>query len=321
VLPPLDAYARLRIGGEDRLVGYVEASHGCAFKCRHCPVPVVYDGRTRIVGLEPLLADVEQLVAAGARHLTFGDPDFLGGAQHALRVIRSVHERFPDLTFDLTTKVELILRHRDVWPELAAAGCLFVVSAIEHVDDSILERLDKGHTAADAAEAIGVLRASGIEVRPSLLPFTPWSTLGGLLDLVDFVARHDLVANVDPVMWTIRLLVPDGSLLLDGPHLRPHLRGYDAEQLSWRWEAADPRVDALHAEVADLVARHAAESRPSGATFAAIAHLIGEAAGRAAEGVAAAAGAGVDDRPHLTEAWFCCAEPTDAHFGLVDELG
>ena len=30
--------------------GYVEASHGCVHRCRHCPVPVVYDGRIRIGG-------------------------------------------------------------------------------------------------------------------------------------------------------------------------------------------------------------------------------------------------------------------------------
>jgi len=44
LLPPLDRYAHLVIGGEERTVGYVEASHGCAHRCRHCPVPVVYDG-------------------------------------------------------------------------------------------------------------------------------------------------------------------------------------------------------------------------------------------------------------------------------------
>src|SRR2546423_74423 len=76
-LPPLERYAHLALGGEERPVGYVEASHGCLHRCGHCPVPVVYDGRIRIVPADVVLADIESLVEAGARHITFGDPDFL----------------------------------------------------------------------------------------------------------------------------------------------------------------------------------------------------------------------------------------------------
>ncbi|HVL04057.1 MAG TPA: CUAEP/CCAEP-tail radical SAM protein, partial [Acidimicrobiales bacterium] len=254
LLPPLERYAHLAIDGDERLVGCVEASHGCASRCRHCPVPTVYDGRIRIVGPEALVADVAQLVAAGARHLTFADPDFLNGVHHSLRVVRAIHDRFPELTFDCTTKVELILRHREIWREMAEAGCLFVVSALESVNDAILERLDKGHTTADAARAIAVLRNAGIEVRPSFLPFTPWTTAGDLVDLVDFVAAQDLVANVDPVQYTIRLLLPEGSLLLDHPDMAAHLGAFDAERLSYSWSAADPAMDELQARLSERVA-------------------------------------------------------------------
>src|SRR3989440_1991343 len=182
LLPPLQTYAHLALGGEERLVGYVEASHGCVHKCRHCPVPVVYDGRIRVVPEDVVLADVEQLVAMGARHITFGDPDFLNGRKHSLSVVRAMHERFPDLTFDCTTKVEHILEFAGVWPELARDGCLFVTSALECMNDAILARLDKGHTRADAANAVALLREHGVELRPSFLPFTPWTTGQDLRD-------------------------------------------------------------------------------------------------------------------------------------------
>ncbi|MGE0795590.1 MAG: radical SAM protein, partial [Acidimicrobiia bacterium] len=238
-LPGLDRYAHLLVDGESRLAGGVEASRGCASRCRHCPVPVVYDGRTRIVDADVVLADIDALVAAGAGHVSFGDPDFLNAVHHSMRIVRSMHERHPGLTFDVTTKVELILRHRHLWDELAGLGCLFVVTALECVDDAVLAVLDKGHTAADAHDAVEVLRAAGIGVRPSLLPFTPWTTVEGLAALVDFVSTHDLAANVEPVHWTIRLLLPAGSLLLDRPELAPHLGGYDPVALGHRWTAAD----------------------------------------------------------------------------------
>ena len=305
LLPPLERYAHLAVDGEERLVGCVEASHGCASRCRHCPVPSVYDGRIRVVGPEVVLADIEQLVDRGARHITFGDPDFLNGVHHSLRVVRSMHERFPDLTFDCTTKVELVLRHGHVWDELAAAGCLFVVSALECVNDDILEILDKGHTTADAAEAVAVLRTSGIELRPSFLPFTPWTSLSDMVDLVDFVAAHDLVANVDPVHYSIRLLVPEGSLLLDHPALAPYLGDYDPERLSYRWTSADPRVDRLQTELAELVEGGIAAGEPAGSLYLAVSRAVRRAAGEPSVGGELIAAGSVEGRPRLTEPWFC----------------
>src|SRR4051812_40065376 len=254
LLPPLERYARLAIGDEERLGGYVEASHGCVHMCRHCPIPAVYDGRIRIVHRDAVIDDIAQLVEAGARHITFGDPDFLNGRTHSLAVAREMHERFPELTFDCTVKVEHILEFPQVWPELARCGCLFVVSALECVNDEILGRLDKGHTAAQAADAIALLREHGIELRPSFMPFTPWTTHEDVARLLDFVAEHDLVGNVDPVQYTIRLLLPEGSLLLDHPDMGPHLGAYDPERLSWTWTAADPEVDELQARLAAVAA-------------------------------------------------------------------
>lgn len=314
LLPPLDRYARLAIGNEERLAGYVEGSHGCTFRCRHCPVPTVYDGRIRIVDHDVVVADVDALVAAGARHLTFGDPDFLNGAKHSLRLVRAIHERHPDLTFDCTTKVELVLRHAGVWAELAAAGCLFVTSAVECVNDEILERLDKGHTTADAADAVSLLRAHGIELRPSLLPFTPWTTLGDLVALVDFAVIHDLAPNIELVHWTIRLLLPEGSLLLGHPDMAPHLGDYDVAALGYRWSAADPAVDALQVELAALVEAQDAAGAPPAETFAAVAATIRRAAGLTAEAPQVPWAA---ERPRLTEAWFCCAEPTAGQLGAL----
>ena len=305
LLPPLDRYARLLRGEQERLVGVVEASRGCVHRCRHCPVPVVYDGRIRIVDVDSVLADVEQQVAAGAEHLTFADPDFLNGPRHARRVVAAVHERFPSLSFDCTVKVEHVLAHRDVWPELAAAGCLFVVSAFESVDDATLARLDKGHTAADEAAAVALLRAHGIEVRPSWLPFTPWTTLDQLRSLVDFVAEHDLVGNVDPVQYTIRLLLPPGSLLLDQPEVVPHLGAYDPERASYSWGSAEPAMDTLQLELAELVEAGVGAGEPIPAVYGRIRTALGLPAVTVDEGRAAAV-------PRLSEPWFCCAEPTAA---------
>ena len=318
LLPALERYARLAVGGEERLVGYVEASHGCVHRCRHCPVPAVYDGRIRIVQADTVLRDIKRLVAMGARHITFGDPDFLNGRRHSLAIVRALHERFPALTFDCTTKVEHVLEHADVWEEVAACGCLFVVSALESVNDDILARLDKGHTTEQAVRAIELLREHGIETRPSFMPFTPWSAPADVLAILDFVVANDLVANVDAVQYTIRLLVPEGSLLLELEDLREHLGPYDAERLSYPWRSADPASDRLHARLSALVEQSLAAQETIGPVFSRIRTAVREAAGEMPDGDCGCEALPIgttERRPRLTEPWFCCAEPTEHQFG------
>ncbi|MSO78723.1 MAG: radical SAM protein [Acidimicrobiia bacterium] len=310
LLPSLDQYAHLAIAGEERVVGYVEASHGCAHRCRHCPVPVIYDGRLRIVELDAVLADAAQQIAAGAQHITFGDPDFLNGAQHSLRIVRALHERHPDVTFDCTVKVEHVLRHESIWAEMADARCLFVVSAFESVDNATLDRLDKGHTAADAARAVALLRERRIEIRPSWMPFTPWTTLRQVQDLLEFVAEYDLVGNVDPVQYSIRLLLPEGSLLLDHPDLASHLGPYDPERSSYTWTSGDPAMDVLQLELAAIVEQR----QTAGDDIPTIYQALRAACDLPEIAVNADTG-----RPRLTEPWFCCAEPNAEQLGGIAE--
>ncbi len=300
LLPPLTRYARLVDGGREQVTGAVEASSGCAHRCRHCPVPVVYDGRTRIVDVDAVVADVAQVVAAGAEHVTFTDPDFFNGVHHARRVVDAVHAAFPALTFDCTVKVEHVLRHEAQWPGLAARGCRFVVSAFESADDSILNRLDKGHTVADEIRAVALLRGHGIAVRPTWLPFTPWSTEATVRDILELVRTLDLVGHVDPVQYTIRLLVPEGSLLLgriDG------LGTWDATRLVYPWTSP---LDPLQARLARLVEDLA--DAPAVDTTNAV---------RAELGLDPVDPSRVTAAPRLTEPWFCCAEPTAAQLDAI----
>jgi hypothetical protein len=297
LLPPLERYARLEVGPTTYLAGYVEASHGCRHRCRHCPIPAVYDGRYRTTGLETVLADVSQLKSAGARHVTFGDPDFLNAPRYALDVLHEVNAAFPDLTFDLTVKVEHILRHGTIWSDLARRNVLFVVSAFETTNDRILSILDKGHTAADMASAVTLLRANGIDIRPSWLPFTPWTQPDDVASVFDFMASHDMLGTVDPVQLSIRLLVPEGSLLLDHPEISPYIGDYDAESLTYRWQGL-PEAEALWERLAWLAQSGADPATTIEKMWSEV--RLDPPPPRGQDRVV----------PRLTEPWFCCAEPT-----------
>lgn len=297
-------YPRLEIGDTTRLVAYAEASRGCIHRCTHCPVPVIYDGRIRVNDVEIVMADIDAQVAAGATHVTFGDPDFFNGVGHTRRVIEALRSRHPGISFDATIKVEHILRHADMWPLMAEAGCLFVISAFETTNERILALLDKGHTGADMDDAIDLLRRHGIEIRPSWLPFTPWTTVADLVSIFRFIDRHDLIANTDAVQLSIRLLIPPGSLMLDLPEMGPHLGDYDAERLTYEWTGVDPAADMLQRHLARIAAHAAEEAASPTDTFMQMWHAVNDASGELGDPPAIPAGA-TAGRPRMQEPWFC----------------
>jgi radical SAM superfamily enzyme YgiQ (UPF0313 family) len=301
-LPSLDRYARLDHKGTLRLAGSVEASRGCAHRCLHCPITPVYGGRLRIVPAETVLADVDQLVSMGAEHITFADPDFFNGIRHSLTVAREMHRRYPKVTFDATIKIEHLLEHREALPELRELGCLFITSAVESLSEKVLRNLEKGHSRADVREALELTRAAGISLRPTLLPFTPWTRMADYLDLLDFIERNGLIYHLEPVQLAIRLLVPPGSSLLASPSMRPHLGRLDEDAFAYRWRHPDPRMDALADRVASLVQEAAGRKQDAAETFGAIRSLAFESAGLPERRDPIAVSA---RPPGLTEAWFC----------------
>lgn len=248
-LPALESYAHLTLDGEHRTVGYTEASRGCKHLCRHCPIVPVYGGRFRVVDREVVLADIRQQVRAGAQHVTFGDPDFLNGPKHAFAIVRALHDEFPALTYDVTIKIEHLLKHAVHLETLRATGCVLITSAVEAVDDKTLAIYDKAHTRADFREAVELLRRVGIAMNPTFVTFSPWTTLDGYLDLLALIAELGLVPNVSPVQYAIRLLIPQGSRLLELPSVQELVEPFDEAALCYRWTHPDPRVDRLYEEV------------------------------------------------------------------------
>lgn len=304
-LPDLTHYARYLANERYALSGYVEATRGCLHTCRHCPITPVYGGRFFVVPVETVIADIRAQVAAGAEHITFGDPDFLNGPGHAMRLARALHAEFPQLTFDFTTKVEHILRHRRLIPELRGLGASFVVSAFESVSDEVLRRLHKGHTRADMDEALRVLAAARLPVQPTWLPFTPWTSLDDYLAMLAWIRERGLIANVPVVQLSIRLLVPPGSALLaESP---PGFFGpLNAPNFTYEWRHPDPRMDELQARVTVLAASASADA-PHRA-FAALEHLAYTLADRPPPNRASSGNGAIRLRPappRLTEDWFC----------------
>lgn len=304
-LPDLSRYAFVQMGdGERRVAGYTEASRGCKHTCRHCPIVPVYGGRFRIVQREVVLEDIRRQVAAGARHITFGDPDFFNGPGHAIPLVEALHKEFPDLTYDVTIKIEHLLKYARYLPVLRDTGCLFVTSAVEAVDDTILTIFDKRHTRTDFIRVVALFREVGLTLSPTFVAFTPWTTCQGYLDLLQVILDLDLVEHVAPIQYAIRLLIPAGSKLLELPEVQALVGPFDDMALSYPWQHSDPRMDRLQAAVLQTVQRGLARHEPRQTIFQRVWQLAHQAAG-SEHAPSLPYGVPRAPIPYLSEPWYC----------------
>ena len=309
-MPALENYAHLIVPGSGyRIVGSTEASRGCKHLCRHCPIVPVYKGVFRIVSRDVVLADIRQQVAAGAQHISFGDPDFFNGIRHATELVDAFHREFPHVTYDVTIKIEHLRKHERELPRLRDTGCLFVISAVESVDNNILALLDKGHTREDFLYVAELFRSLRMTLHPTFVPFTPWTTMPGYFDLLQVLQEEQLVQNVAPIQLGIRLLIPQGSRMLELEQVRSIIAPFDPKSLVYPWKNSDGRLDALSETVQALAAETDRAKQSRSVAFEKIWRAAHAAAGLVAPPFQQpqAPSAPV---PFLSEPWYCCAEPT-----------
>jgi hypothetical protein len=265
------------------------------------------------VSPDVVLADVSAQISAGAGHITFGDPDFFNGPTHATRIVRALHDAHAEVTYDVTIKVEHLLKHRHLLPVLRETGCLFVTSAVESLDDRVLTILEKGHTRQDFFDVVGLCRDARLTLAPTFVPFHPWTTLESYCDLLDTLARLELVDHVAPIQLAIRLLVPEGSRLLELDDVRGRAGEFDPRTLTYKWIHDDPRVDQLQRDVAATVGRRLVSDRRN--VFEEITSLAHDRAGLPCATLAP--GREASAVPYRDEPWYCCAEPNPEQLTLV----
>ena len=300
-LPPLTKYASLQVGDTRKTVGYTEATRGCKHRCRHCPIVPVYDGRFRAVPIDVVLADIRAQVAAGAQHITFGDPDFFNGPTHALAIVEALARECPGVSYDVTIKVEHLRQQAAALPRLLETGCAFVTSAVESFDDAVLAKLEKGHTHADFVGVVRHCQSLGLALSPTFVAFTPWTTAASFCAQLQEIDRLGLVAAISPIQYAIRLLIPDGSRMLELEDVRARIERFDAGSLTHVWRHADPRVDVLQQQLERLVGSRL--NAPRDEVFAGVLDLAHAAAGMPVpprEPLVARAAI-----PYLNEPWYC----------------
>jgi hypothetical protein len=119
-----------------------------------------------------------------------------------------------------------------------------------------------------------------------------------------FVAERGLIDHVDPVHFSIRLLIPPGSALLDDPSGPEWLGDLDQPHFTYRWTHPNQRMDQLQREVARIVEHAASIQEDAPSTFMSIWRTAHEFAGLNIPPVPKPKSIRPLP-PRLTESWFC----------------
>jgi hypothetical protein len=122
------------------------------------------------------------------------------------------------------------------------------------------------------------------------------------------IAEQDLTENVAPIQLGIRLLIPEGSRMLELEDIQRAIGPFDRESLVYPWKHADPRVDALSDAVQEIAAAADREKATRTQAFERVWIAAHRVAGIAAPQPPKNNGARAV--PFLSEPWYCCAEPT-----------
>ncbi|WP_317910613.1 arsinothricin biosynthesis radical SAM protein ArsL [Klebsiella michiganensis] len=247
VLPSLEKYPNKQLNkllGKDVVVGSTELARGCKHKCLYCSVYAAYDGRVIKIPAEVITEDVRNLVAAGMTHLTFIDADWFSTRHYGIEILTELHKQHPELTFDITTRVDHIIENESRMDQLRGLNVRIITSALEFPRESVLKIFNKQVTVADTEKAIRIMKASGIMLNPTFIMYNPWAGIQDIEYFQEWIDRVDLRNDIDPIQFETLLSLYKGSpLLLTDEIKNVSLTEHD---FHYDWMHSDPWVDELY---------------------------------------------------------------------------
>ncbi len=251
LLPSVRTYQNTfieKVVNKKMMVGNVETTRGCHHTCKFCSVFAVSGTRVKFIDEAVIMADVDQLVQEGVEHITFVDAEYINSIKFSLAIVNKIHEKYPHMTYDFTTRVDHITENEDAIPEFKRTGCIAITTSIEFPAENILEKLRKEITLDQVIKAMDILKRNGIQVNTTFVTFNPWTGLEGLMDLAIFIKENNLGDVIDPIQYETRLHLYKGSPLLDDEALANV--ELTEREFHWEWEHPDARVEEVFQKMA-----------------------------------------------------------------------
>ena len=244
---PLPAYHLVRL---DRyLIGSLQFSSGCPYRCEFCDIPALYGRQPRLKTPEQLTAELDAMLAQTAYPTVvyFVDDNFIGNRKAAREMLPHLiawqrKHGYPlqfacEATLNLAKQTEILALMRE-------AQFVTVFVGIETPETDALKAMRKEHNAAlPMIDAIKTLNDYGLEVTSGIILGLDTDTgdsesrLKAFIDLsqVPILTINLLQALPKTPLWD--RLHRDGRLIADDRGLESNvrfLRPYDEVVATWR---------------------------------------------------------------------------------------
>jgi hopanoid C-2 methylase len=201
---PIPAYELIPLGRY--LIGSIQFSSGCPYRCEFCDIPALYGRQPRLKTPEQILAELEAMLAQPARPQTiyFVDDNFIGNRKAARELLPHLVKWQEERGFPLAFACEATLniaRQTEILELMRAACFVNVFVGIETPDVEALKRMRKEQNAKlPIIESIRALNGYGLEVTSGIILGLDTDTESTPDRLIDFIEESQI-----PVL-TINLL-------------------------------------------------------------------------------------------------------------------
>jgi len=189
----------------------IQTKRGCVYKCVYCTYRNVEGWGYRTRDPERVADEIEELNRdARIRHFDFVDSTFNSPPGHALQVCEAIERRKLDIQLD-TTNFTPAVAPTELLGAMRAAGFRSLGITAESASDAVLEKLEKGFTAAKVREVAERVEKHGLRTLWIFLVGGPGETRQTVEETLDF-ARWRL-GRGDAVYVTVGLRIYPGTTL------------------------------------------------------------------------------------------------------------
>jgi len=231
----------------------IQTKRGCVYKCVYCTYRNVEGWGYRTRDPELVADEIEELrIKAGVHHFDFVDSTFNSPPGHAIQVCEAITRRNLGVQLD-TTNFTPATAGADLLEAMKTAGFRSLGITAESASDPVLQKLEKGFTAAKVREVAERVEKFGIKTLWIFLVGGPGETAETVEETLAFAAWR--LGRGDSVYLTVGLriypgttlhriaiaegVVPDGSTLLDPTFYFSSAIRFDATVARLRKFAAD----------------------------------------------------------------------------------
>ncbi len=189
----------------------IQTKRGCVYRCVYCTYRNVEGWGYRVRHPELVADEIEQLWREGrVRHFDFVDSTFNSPPGHAIQVCEAIARRNMGVKLD-TTNFTPATASDELLTAMRRAGFRTLGITAESASDEVLDRLEKGFTAAKAREVAEKVERAGIRTLWIFLVGGPGETKRTLSETLEF-ARWRLERG-DAVYTTVGLRIYPGTTL------------------------------------------------------------------------------------------------------------